>query len=258
MNFQWFRLNKLILWIPSLLYLNSQQLKGQDSSAIFGFETPKDTALLSRLDLWATYYCIHQLNSKGYLPFKDIKGEGLGLFADTCDFCKAALEGTAFVKDSAGKIWVLNYDATGTESLIDCRLCANFRNSKLDVTRWGKVQWKVSEGFGDGVQNYKLVPYRTIAVDEKVVAIGSVIYIPAARGVKVLLPDSSAVVHDGYFFAADKGGAIKENHIDVFSGTFEGNPFVDFIFSNPKNKFEAYLVEDKTIIQQLTTLHKNR
>ncbi|HRI20464.1 MAG TPA: 3D domain-containing protein, partial [Panacibacter sp.] len=119
---------------------------------------------------------------------------------------------------------------------------------------WGKALWSKSSGFGDGVKNYKLIPFRTIAVDNKNIPYGTVIYIPKVKGKMIELPNGEKVEHDGYFFAGDTGGAIKKNHVDVFTGIFSGNPFTEVIRSNENKTFDAYIVRDTNIIHQLTVL----
>lgn len=68
-------------------------------------------------------------------------------------------------------------------------------------------------GYGFELQ-YKLVPFRSVAVDPNVIPMGTTLYIPAAKG--ALLPDGS--VHDGFFSAVDVGQAIQNMRIDVFTG----------------------------------------
>ena len=41
---------------------------------------------------------------------------------------------------------------------------------------------------------------------------------------RIALPSGESASHDGFFFAADRGGAIRGNHIDVFVGAGP-NPF---------------------------------
>ncbi|MGI8742251.1 MAG: hypothetical protein ACR2NN_06705 [Bryobacteraceae bacterium] len=89
--------------------------------------------------------------------------------------------------------------------------------------------------FGDGVNGYQLVPYRTVA------AVG------------VPLPDGSR--HDGYFLAADTGD-MKDFHIDVFQG-LQPAPF-RFIHSKPTPVIPAYIVDDDRIREALTQLHRNQ
>lgn len=208
-----------------------------------------------KLVIWATQYYLHEFTSNGTIPFMDKNNQPLGLYGDTCDFCMAALEGTASITDSSGTIFVVNFANTGDSNFVDCRKCLKYANSKLSVESWGKTRWAISSGFGDGVKNYRLVPYRTIAVDPKTISYGSVIYIPAARGVTIELPNGEKVTHDGYFFAGDTGGAIKQNHIDVFTGVYTGNPFKTLVTSNENKTVEAFLVEDQVVIDGLKKEH---
>ena len=227
----------------------------QQDSTNFILPEPKNLDSLTKHSLWATQYYIHQFTSSGKIPLLGKHLDTLGLFADTCDFCTASLEGTAFIRDSSGNITVLNYDGVQTKSQVDCRKCKKFAKTKLATDSWGKVVWRVSEGFGDGVLNYRLIPFRTIAVDKTKIAYGTIIYIPKARGIEIELPNGKKAIHDGYFFAGDTGGAIKKNHIDIFTGIFEGNPFNEIIYSNPNFTFDSYVVTDTTVINYLTKIH---
>lgn len=230
-------------------------LKGftQDSLA-FSLPQP-NTDSLTKHSLWATQYYIHSFTSGGKIPLLNKNLDSTGFFADTCDFCTASLEGTAFVQDSLGNVTVFNYDGVAATSQVDCRKCKRFANTKLATDAWGKVVWRKTEGYGDGVLNYRLVPFRTVAVDKTKIAYGTILFIPKARGMEIELPDGKKVIHDGYFFAGDTGGAIKKNHIDVFTGVFEGNPFKEIIYSTPKYTFDAYVVSDTIVIDHLTKMH---
>jgi 3D (Asp-Asp-Asp) domain-containing protein len=68
--------------------------------------------------------------------------------------------------------------------------------------------------YGIGVDNYKLIPYRTIAVDPAQILIGSIVFIPQAYG--LVLPNGE--IHDGFFFAHDTGSKIKGRCLDLFVG----------------------------------------
>jgi len=116
------------------------------------------------------------------------------------------------------------------------------------------VLWRYSSGFGQGVKEYNLVPFRSIAVDSAIVSYGSVVYIPKAEG--VMYTDAKGVlrVHDGYFFAADKGSKIIGNHIDVFIGTETEPPFF-FIGSDSKAIFDAYIVDNEQMKLDLEKMH---
>jgi membrane-bound lytic murein transglycosylase len=56
---------------------------------------------------------------------------------------------------------------------------------------------------------------RTVAVDRKLIAPRSVLFIKETVGMK--MPDGST--HDGYWYASDVGGAIKGQRIDLFTGS---------------------------------------
>src|SRR6478735_9311641 len=98
--------------VKLLLLLSFICLRGiaQFDSAHFNLPEPVKTDSLSQHSLWATQYYIHSFTSGGKIPLLTKQGDSTGLFADTCDFCTASLEGTAFIKDSLGNITVLNYD----------------------------------------------------------------------------------------------------------------------------------------------------
>ncbi|MDX2359711.1 MAG: 3D domain-containing protein [Crocinitomicaceae bacterium] len=230
----------------------SQICEAQDS--LFNYTPPVSLDSLDELNLWATEYYVHRTTSQGTIPYLTDEGDTLGYFSDTCDFCTACLEGTVFIEDSILARVVLNYSSRSSEALVNCRTCDLYKNSTLRVESWGTVRWKLSSGFGEGVKNYALVPYRTIAVDPSVIPYGSVIFIPAAIGVEIPRNDGSSFTHDGYFFAGDTGGAIKKNHIDVFTGVDDSHPF-EFVKSSHKYTYPTYLITDEEIIEQLTQLH---
>jgi len=60
----------------------------------------------------------------------------------------------------------------------------------------------------------RVVPMRTIAVDTSVIPRRTVIFIKETVGLK--MPDGTA--HDGYWYATDKGSAIKGQRIDLYTG----------------------------------------
>jgi len=64
-----------------------------------------------------------------------------------------------------------------------------------------------------GCGGYTLTELKSIAVDPRLIPLGSVVYIPQAENVSV---DGQAL--GGVFYAHDVGSAIKGKHIDVFVG----------------------------------------
>ncbi|GAL85661.1 hypothetical protein Mic7113_3549 [Sporocytophaga myxococcoides] len=208
----------------------------------------------AKISLWATYYYVPTLdhNERG-IDLLNKKEEKTGFKLDSCDWCNAVIEGTVFIQKE-NRTYVLNYAGRSKEIQYDCRQCIIYKNYE-NYLNSGKVLWELSSGFGKGCKNYNLVPFTTIAVDTVIIPIGTVIYIPKAKGAKYADSKGKLVEHNGYFFAGDVGSKIVGNHIDVFLGSSKENPF-DFVKSNHAGSFEAYFVKDKKIIDKYTSLHK--
>jgi 3D (Asp-Asp-Asp) domain-containing protein len=208
--------------------------------------------------LWATHYYIHSTpEATEGMPLKDVKGNIISADISLRDWCLSAIEGTVTIRSKSGQK-TFNYAGVKGVPQVDC-----VRVLRLDSIKkpWakalGRSRYTISAGvFGQGVRSYKLVPYRSIAVDPKFISYGSVIYIPEARGAEITMPDGRVLNHDGYFFAADTGGAIKLNHIDVFCGLESKNCFRKFIHSTEKKTFSGYIVNDQEIADYLAKLHK--
>ena len=66
--------------------------------------------------------------------------------------------------------------------------------------------------FGRGARRRTLIPFKSVAVDPRVVPLGEPLYIPEFDGLR--LPDGS--VHDGCVRADDTGGGIKQRKLDFF------------------------------------------
>lgn len=197
----------------------------------------------TKITLWATYYYVPVLNHvEQGIDLLDEQENKLGLKLNSCDWCKAAIEGTVFIKKE-NKNYVLNYAGRSKKSQYDCRLCAQYKDYD-NYSKTGKILWAVSSGYGKGVKDYELVPFKTIAVDSSVIPYGTVVYIPKAKGVEYTNLQGETVKHDGFFFAGDTGSKIIGNHIDVFIGTATHNPFT-FVTSNPKGIFEVFLMPQK-------------
>lgn len=191
------------------------------------------------LSIWATYYTTHQAENQaaGY-PLMDLAGNSLGFSLSERDWCSAALEGSVQVTSNQSLLGVYNYAGRGDTDQVNC---ATYYPTLKNISATNRVRFQRSNTqYGEGVSG-NLVPYRTIAVDRSLIPIGSVVYIPDARGVTVTLPSGEPAVHDGYFYAGDVGNAIKGNHIDVFLGIAKQNPF-PFVKSTASATFNAYIV----------------
>lgn len=101
---------------------------------------------------------------------------------------------------------------------------------KLDDGRvlniWGRCTcgyspcFKVTENeWGTSGTNHPLQPFRTVAVDPKVVKLGSLLYVPLLEGHTMPgRPPWGGFVHDGCVVADDTGGHIDGNRLDLFVG----------------------------------------
>jgi 3D (Asp-Asp-Asp) domain-containing protein len=208
--------------------------------------------------IWATYYHIYEADNatEGY-PLLDSSDQPLGPKLSLKDWCQAALQGTVRIADEQGVTITYNFARRSSSVQVNCSsIFPNFTESQLEKT--GKVRFKISEGvYGEGTDGLSLVPFRTIAVDRRIIPIGSVVYIPAARGVPITLSSNQTAIHDGYFYAADVGHLIQENHIDVFLGASRKNPF-PFVTSRKTDSTPAYLIKDAQISEFLKSLHNSK
>ncbi|HEY4059925.1 MAG TPA: 3D domain-containing protein [Kofleriaceae bacterium] len=104
----------------------------------------------------------------------------------------------------------------GTGKLRDGRLlniagkCSCERSPCFHVV---EAQWGLA-GTGNALQ-----PFRTVAVDPKVIKLGSLLYVPILEG--RTMPGRApwgGYVHDGCVVADDTGGGINDNQLDLFVG----------------------------------------
>jgi 3D (Asp-Asp-Asp) domain-containing protein len=68
--------------------------------------------------------------------------------------------------------------------------------------------------WGVGVGKKALLPFRTVAVDPRLVKIGTMLYIPELDG--LTMPGREGFVHDGCVLAGDRGGGIEGRQLDFF------------------------------------------
>jgi 3D (Asp-Asp-Asp) domain-containing protein len=110
--------------------------------------------------------------------------------------CSLKLEGSGLMRDDR----VVNY--TGT-----CKFGYGTCFEQLDITDFP---------FGRGAGLRPLIPFKSVAVDPRVVPLGEPLYIPEFDG--MVLPDGS--IHDGCVRADDTGGGIKGRKLDFFVVTY--------------------------------------
>lgn len=217
---------------------------------------PRSVSGLRALRLWATHYHVYPAiaipGNRDGVELIGNRNTPLGVRLTKKDYCLGSVEGTIAVRRLDGATATFNYlDHKASQPLCDCTVFG----SKIKP-QTGQVRYRAARGpFGDGVQNFILVPFRSIAVDPNVIPYGTVIFVPDAVGVRFSMPDGGDAVHDGYFFAADTGGAIKGTHIDVFQGVLTNRPFAPFITSSSSRGFTAHVVTDAAVIRRLHDAH---
>ena len=115
---------------------------------------------------------------------------------------------------SAKFIWNLRMEGSGL--LADGRV-VNYSGACKYGTGTCFEQLDVREfPFGRGARRRTLVPFKSVAVDPKLVPLGEPLYLPEFDGLR--LPDGS--VHDGCVRADDTGGGIKQRKLDFFVVTY--------------------------------------
>jgi len=248
---------KSIVFFAAIL-LSSTSLLAANSITKFKINKPHTGQKSKVMYLWATYYHIHYAKAKkrkGH-RLKKVNGKNLGPKLSSIDFCKGAMQGTVKVKRLNGKKTVYNYDGVAKKAQVKCGKYYPKMPKRIKRVL-GKTRFRLASGaYGDGTKNYILKPFRTIAVDKARIPYGTLIYIPSAKGVRFKF-NGRRYRHDGYFFAADTGGAIKNRHIDVFLGNNTRNPF-KFIKNKKQRRFKAYIVWNRKLKKRMRQYHLNK
>jgi 3D (Asp-Asp-Asp) domain-containing protein len=219
------------------------------------FGLPAPQALGTPLRLWATWYHVLVVDAaaRGF-PLLDVGGKAISPPIAGRDWCLGALQGAIMIRARDGTKRTYTYEAEAGTAAVDC--AGYLKHPARWAQTAGRSRFGVSKGpFGDGAAGFQIVPYRTVAVGAHLLPLGTVLYIPAARGVPITLPSGRKAVHDGYFFASDHGGGVRHDHIDVFVGEWPENPFPSFVTSTHEETFEAYVVGDLRVKPHLQRLH---
>ena len=104
----------------------------------------------------------------------------------------------------------------GTGKLKDGRVVNVWGNCKCERSPCFRV---MSQQWGTGGGGRSLTPFRTVAVDPKLIKLGSLLYVPLLEG--RVMPGRApwgGFVHDGCVVADDTGGGIKGADLDLFVG----------------------------------------
>lgn len=104
----------------------------------------------------------------------------------------------------------------GTGKLKDGRVLNVWGQCKCERSPCFKV---TQQQWGTAGSGRPLTPFRTVAVDPKLIKLGSLLYIPLLEG--RTMPGRGpwgGFVHDGCVVADDTGGGIKDEQLDLFVG----------------------------------------
>jgi 3D (Asp-Asp-Asp) domain-containing protein len=94
----------------------------------------------------------------------------------------------------------------------------------------------VDEFLGNG--GHTLVELKSVAVDPRVIPLGSRLYVPQAGGVVV-----NGTQLSGLFYAHDIGGAIKGKRLDIFLGSRENMEAFSAAGMGSSSSVDVYLLE---------------
>jgi 3D (Asp-Asp-Asp) domain-containing protein len=198
------------------------------------------------LKLWATHYHTPQVQPapkemSAAFPLIDRQGEWISAPLRQKDWCEAALQGSVSVTQGSTSTAYVFVDAGGPEQVNCDEFLGKLSDGVKTATRRARFM-TVNHPLGCGVRNLPLMPFRTIAVDTDIIPIESVIFVPELRG-RTFRYGERDLVHDGYLFAGDRGGAIRGRHIDVFMLDQKDAPFEDIFASITSRTFEAHIVD---------------
>ncbi len=214
----------------------------------FMLKAPEDEALnpKKKMKLWATYYHMPTVRpswtSVAAKPLIGKNGKAVSPPLSTEDWCDAAMQGSIWVDNGKDDPQAFMYvDSRGPEQVVCDRHFGELSERIKSATRRARFAPFYHPQACD-VRVIPLMAFRTIAVDRERIKMGTVLYIPKLRG-ETFWNNGEIFVHDGYVIASDTGGAIEDNHIDMFVADANVKPFPDIVRSNPRGTFEAYLVD---------------
>ncbi len=171
-----------------------------------------------------------------------MEGEGIGL--DGKKYHIDSVGSSGWISKTGGRV---KFGSSDSIFAPFWRAAAYWRNKQGDVTfplaagGWFNGVGKRHVGVGDitfaAGEARPLRYYRSVAVDPKLIPLGSLVYVPAYKPLN----------KDGWFRADDTGGAIIGRHIDVYrrppeSSSDQGRYLkARRIFVVPKDKITAYV-----------------
>lgn len=214
----------------------------------FSFNEP--TNFNNKISLWGSYSYYPGVESKATgISIRTITEEETGIKFELQKYCEIVKSKLFFVNNvNNGETYV--FDGESELNYVDC---SSYFPNNPEI---GKYKFKKLSGvYGIGENNYYLIPFRTIGVDINKIPLGSVIYIPQAKGITFITDTGETKVHDGYFFAGYKKDTLIDNHIEFFIGENTNDVF-SFVKNHEWGLFDVYSVDDLNIKNQLIKAHE--
>lgn len=212
----------------------------------FTLSEPQPQSLGPDLKLWATHYHTPIVRPapetiSAALPLIGRDGASISPMLTQRDWCEAALQGSVSVRQGGKATAYVYVDSSGPDQANCDEFLGNLSDGVKNATRRARFM-AVNHALGCGVRNIPLMPFRTIAVDPAIIPLESVIFAPELRGI-TFRHEGQTLVHDGFLFAGDRGGAIHGRHIDVFMIDDGFAPFEAVFASTASRTFEAHIVD---------------
>lgn len=230
----------------------------------FDIPPPPDDSTGRTIQLYSTnFYTTQPEQDKNGVPFRNKNGVPISDNVSKRNWCLGAQEGSIKTTFHGEEIRLTHAGAFNQAPpyYIDCD--AEYNTHNHDLSAYGKsYHVKTDAPFGLGINNYFLVPYRTMALQNGTnsplkLEKGDVIYVKAATNSIVTDPYTGLKYrHDGYFFIGDVGGKVKDIHADTFCG-FQKNCLFPFTSSDNDHHlmFTALVITDPSIIEKLKKMH---
>jgi 3D (Asp-Asp-Asp) domain-containing protein len=228
------------------LTIGRGELHPSQQALNFILPAPEDEAMGREMKLWATYYHMPTLrpsvSNVTARPLIGKNGNAISPPLSQQDWCDAAMQGSVWVDSGEGEPTAYMFvDSRGPEQMTCDKYFGDLSVRIKSATKRARFVAFHHPQACD-VRPIPLMAFRTIAVDPARIKMGTVLFIPELRGLG-FWNDGELFAHDGYVVASDRGGAIQDNHIDMFVDEAEGSPFPDLVRSNPRDTFEAYAVD---------------
>ena len=209
----------------------------------FLLDAPKAEAG-KEMKLWATYYHMPTIEASDTktsgTPLLGKNGKPISPALSVHDWCDAAMQGSIRIANPGGDpTGYMFVDADGPEQLNCDSHFGELSEGIKAATRHARFVAFHHPRACD-VRAIPLMAFRTIAVDPDRIPMGTVLYVPSLRG-RGFWMEGQLYAHDGYVVASDRGGAICDNHIDMFVSDASA-PFPEVVSSSARDTFKAFFV----------------